>query len=331
MVPIGETVSELDQKTWYVFQDQKGTYWFGTNRDGVIRYDGKILKRFTYKDGLVDNTIRGIQGDHLGNVYIETPMGVSKFDGKVFKTLDPIISPENRWDLTKTDLWFKCNGNPNDVYRYDGTGLYELKLPRKDLDKAFETKVQGLGFQGMNSSPYSVYGIDKDQAGNLWIGTIVAGAYRYDGKDFLWFPEKELSTLPDGRVPGVRSILEDKNGYFWLSNFISKFKINKNDETITYQKTTGFDLRKPPLDDQLPYFNSGLRDHDGTLWMTTYGGDVWKYDGEKLINFPVRSGTSEILLISIYQDHEGTIWLGTDNDGAYQFDGVSFEKFKPKK
>jgi hypothetical protein len=25
---------------------------------------------------------------------------------------------------------------------------------------------------------------------------------------------KELSTLPDGRVPGVRSMLQDKNGYF---------------------------------------------------------------------------------------------------------------------
>lgn len=229
--------------------------------------------------------------------------------------------------MESNDLWFNCNGNPNDIYRYDGKLLYELKLPRKDLTKAFGNEIRGLGFPDMNSSPYSVFGIDKDKAGNLWIGTIVAGAFRYDGKSFLWIPEKELSTLDDGRVPGVRSMIEDNDRNFWLSNFISKYRIGVEDSITKYEKLKGVDMSLGHFKNRIPYFNSGLSDRNGDLWMTTYTGGVWKYDGKELLNFPIRNGAIEVLLISIYQDNQGTLWLGTDNDGVYKHNGETFEKF----
>ncbi len=324
-----EQVSELVEEIWDIYQDQKGNYWFGSNGNGVFIYDGKNLKRYTEEHGLVDNTIRGIQEDHLGNIFIETPDGISKFDGTSFTTLEPIISRSNKWQLEPNDLWFNCNGNANDIYRYDGESLFELKLPRKDLNKAFETQVQGLSFPDMSSSPYSVFGIDKDKAGNLWIGTIVAGAFRYNGKSFLWIAEKELSTLPDGRVPGVRSMLEDKDGNMWLSNFISKYNIQDIDPIATYEKLKGVDVSIGPIKDRLPYFNSGLTDQKGDLWMTTYTGGVWRLEGEVLINYPVINGETEVLLISIYEDNHGVLWLGTNNDGAYRFNGDKFVKFEP--
>jgi ligand-binding sensor domain-containing protein len=329
--PIGELVSEIDKSTWSVYQDKTGNYWFGTNGDGVLVYDGEQLKRYTQRDGLVDNSIRGIQGDHLGNVFIQTPQGISKYDGNTFSTLKLTSSASNEWALEPTDLWFNCNGNPNDIYRYDGESLFELQLPRMDLEKAFGGNVQGLSFKDMNSSPYSVFGINKDKKGNLWIGTIVAGAFRYDGTSFLWVGEKELSTLPDGRVPGVRSMIEDKDGNLWLSNFISKYKISTKNSVTQYEKLVGIDPSEELLLDRIAYFNSGLADNNGDLWMTTYGGGVWKYDGDKLLNFPIKEGKKEVLLVSIYKDNEGTFWLGTDNAGVYKFNGDTFEKFEPMK
>lgn len=326
---VGEIAFGLAQKTWYVYQDTKDDYWFGSNGQGLFHFDGKILKNYTKKDGLIDNTIRGIQGDTLGNVFIQTPEGVSKYDGFSFTSLSPISDANNEWKLAPNDLWFNCNGMPDDIYRYDGKHLYELKLPRQNLAAAFGPNVQGLSFAGMNSSPYSVYGIDKDKAGNLWIGTIVAGAFRYDGNSFLWFPEKELSTLDDGRVPGVRSILEDKNGDFWLSNFISKYKINETAGQVSYEKLVGADMSKGQFDDRLPYFNAGLSAKNGDLWMATYSGGVWKYDGENLANLPVIEGDTEILIVSIYEDNQGVFWLGTDNAGVYKFNGEKFESFRP--
>ena len=327
----GELVAELDEKIWDIYQDSKGNYWFGSNGEGIYFYDGVSLRKYTIQDGLINNTIRGIQGDHLGNVFIETPEGISKYDGKTFTNLKPIIAPFNEWKLEPHDLWFNCNGNPNDVYRYDGELLYELKLPRKNLYKAFGKVVLGLGFEGMNSSPYSVFGLDRDKAGNLWIGTIVAGAYRYDGESFLWIAEKELTTLPDGRVPGVRSMIEDRDGNIWLSNFISKYKISEKNGMLQYEKLAGVDMSKGHFQNRIPYFNSGLADNKGDLWMTTYTGGVWKYDGNELHNFPVKDGEKEVLLISIYEDSDGVLWLGTDNAGVYKFNGKTFDKFEPMK
>jgi len=330
-IAVGKLVLALDAKTWYVYQDQKDNYWFGSNGNGLIHFDGKRLLNYTMEDGLVDNTIRRIQEDHLGNVFVDTPNGVSKFDGVRFETLQKSESENNEWRLDPNDLWFTCNGKVEDVYRYDGEYLYEMKLPRKDLDKAFGREVRGLSFKDMSHSPYSVYGIDKDKAGNIWFGTITAGAFRYDGESFLWVAENELSELPDGRVPGVRSMLEDKEGYMWLSNFVSKYQIVNLDALQEYQKLVGVDMSKGQFDDRLPYFNAGLSDKNGDLWMTTYTGGVWKYVNGELKNFPVGEGITEALIISIYEDNHGVLWLGTDNIGVFRFNGEAFEKFAPLK
>lgn len=315
----GKTVSNLNDRIWVVFQDSQDNYWFGSNGKGIYHFDGKVLKLITSNDGLIDNTIRGIQEDNKGNIYIETPEGISEFDGDRFSTLKVITSPNNEWKLEPNDLWFGYNAN--DLYRYDGDSLFELKLPRKDLKKAFGIDTLISPFNSNN--PYSVYRVDKDKDGNIWFGTFVAGAFRYDGKSILWIGEKELSILPDGTAPGVRSIIQDKDGCFWLSNFKSKYKIEPN--TLEYEKIKGVEKEKPN------YFNSGLSDNNENLWMTTYSGGVWRYDGKITSNFEINNGKKDVLLITIYQDNNGIIWLGTDNDGVYKQNGDIFEKFEPNK
>src|SRR5262249_40594037 len=57
----GTTVSELSQNIWSVFQDKNNNYWFGSNGEGVYRYNGKTITNYTTNDGLTDNHLRGIQ------------------------------------------------------------------------------------------------------------------------------------------------------------------------------------------------------------------------------------------------------------------------------
>lgn len=320
---LGTIVSEVDNNIWAIYQDQKQNYWFGSNGRGLYRYDGKKIRRFTEKDGLIDNTIRGIQEDSFGNIFIETPKGVSKYDGKQFISLKSTLSPKNEWKLEPSDLWFSCNATLRDVYRYDGEHLFELQLPRKDIET-----VLGIREDHLSYNPYVVFGIDKDKEGNIWFGTILAGAFRYDGTSFLWVGEKELSRLDDGREPAVRSMLEDKDGNVWLSNFKSKYKVT-SENVLGYEKLKAIDPSHELLDGYLPHFNAGLVDNNANLWMTTYGGGAWSYDGEKLVNYPVKEGTEEALLITIYEDNQGVLWLGANNLGVYKFNGSSFEKFEP--
>lgn len=319
----GQVVSELPSNAWTIFQDSKSNYWFGSNGEGLYHYDGKQLIKFSGLDGLSDDSVRGIQEDEAGNIYIETFSGVSKFDGRIFTKLPLVDSADNAWKLEPLDLWF--NTNYKDVYRYDGKFLYQLKLPEQNLALLNENLSGDV--EDMRYSPYSVFGLDKDSEGNLWIGTSEAGAYRYDGESFLWFGESELSTLPDGRVPGVRSMIQDADGYFWLSNFYSKYKIG-GDYEKGYEKVKAVDLPQELVQDKILYFNSGLSDVEGNLWMTTYGGGVWKYDGEKLTNQEVHNGIETVLLLSVYEDNDGLIWLGTHNDGIYVQDGETFVKYE---
>ena len=332
----GKIVDKLDVDIWAIYQDKNDHYWFGSNGNGVYRFDGRSLRQYTMEDGLVDNAIRGIHGDHLGQVYIETPEGVSRLDetddnsdGKLFTTLETISPPSNNWKFNSTDLWFNCNGNR--LYRYDGEFLHELSLPRKDLYEAFGTDVKGVPFENMNNSPYAVYGINKDKAGNIWLGTVTAGAFRYDGESFFWVAEQELSTLPDGRVPGVRSMIEDKDGNMWLSNLISKYNIIETESQTTYEKLMGVDRYNSIIQDDLPYFLSGLQDDNGDMWMVTYSSEAWMYDGETLYSYPAEEGNTEVLLLTIYKDNHGILWLGSQNSGVFKYNGTKFERFEPMK
>jgi hypothetical protein len=64
--------------------------------------------------------------------------------------------------LNPNDLWFGYNAY--DLYRYDGDSLFELKLPRKDLTKAFGIETEGVPFKGLNNTPYAVLGLIKTKA-----------------------------------------------------------------------------------------------------------------------------------------------------------------------
>ena len=50
-------------------QDKAGNLWFGTSREGVYRYDGKLFTHFTVKDGLCSNAIISILEDKTGNIW----------------------------------------------------------------------------------------------------------------------------------------------------------------------------------------------------------------------------------------------------------------------
>lgn len=308
----GKTVAELYNSIWVVFQDKNNRYWFGSNGKGIYCYDGKNLKQYTTQDGLCSNSIRGIQEDKFGNIFFDTPDGVSKFDGKKFIFLKPIKS--NQWKSEPDDLWFKGNGDIIGAYRYDGDSLYLLEFSSTN-SKIF-------------NSDYCVYSISKDKQGNIWFGTLSSGACWFDGETFNWIYEKELSVLADGRVPGVRSIIEDKDGMFWLSNILNRYKINH--KTFEYEKLKGIEAPQEHANMKFPYFNSAVTDNEtGDLWMTSYSEGVWKYDGKELNNYRIKDDVTDVLIVSIYKDKQGILWLATDNAGVYKFNGTTFEKFKP--
>src|SRR5262245_14548462 len=98
----GETVTELDNQIWNVFQGKDSAYWFGSNGKGVYRWggEGKALVRFTTEHGLAGNYILGIQEDRAGNILVVSNGGVSRFDGRGgrgFTKLTAVEPPKSEW------------------------------------------------------------------------------------------------------------------------------------------------------------------------------------------------------------------------------------------
>jgi ligand-binding sensor domain-containing protein len=325
-IQIGEIVPELGDSLWYIFQDSKNNYWFGSNGEGVFRHDGSTILNLTTKDGLCSDSIRQIQEDEVGNMYFSTMAGINKFDGKEITTLQPIKSTD--WKSEPGDMWFHMLGKRNEhgPYRYDGKNLYNLEFPKHYLHDEFYER-------GINPffSPYEIYCIYKDRSGVMWFGTSVFGLCRFDGQSVKWMYEEDLTLAPTGGTFGIRSIFEDADGDFWICNTLHRYvfdleKTEKSDR-LQYQKMDGIGNAEIFGGDDYIYYSYILEDNDGKIWLTTWDKGVYKYDGENITNYLVKDDSMIVNLVSMYKDREGTLWLGTPEHGAYKFNGEGFERF----
>ena len=329
----GEVVHELSDELWIVFHDSHGAHWFGSDGQGVYRFDGRTLVRYTTKEGLCNDHLRQIQEDGAGNLLFSTNGGIAKFDGRRFSTLVPIESGASgasgtsagAWKLEPGDLWFTGNS----PYRYDGTSLARLEFPKIALEDEYDAK-----FPRVPWSPYAVYSIHRDRQGALWFGTAVFGVCRYDGRSFAWITEDELTELHNGPSFGVRGIVEDQDGKFWFNDALHRYDAHPKDSPGSspsapwYRKERGpaaADATKGPAG-----IMSALTDRHGDVWMATYGEGVWRYDGQRFSRYPVLVGREQITLFSIYEDRDGVLWLGTQSNGAWRFDGKNFVRFEPR-
>lgn len=323
-IDTGVTITQIDKTIWTIYQDKKSNYWFGSKENGVYYYNGQRLKHITTENGLVSNEIRGIQEDANGNVYFDTEKGVSKFDGRTFKTLQIAnpASPLNDWVLKPDDLWFRM-GFKSGAYRFDGKYLYYLKFPTSPQENTFYKKNPNT-----NLKPYGLYTIYKDRKGYMWFGTASLGVCRYDGRTLNWHYEEQLQTTPNGGDFGTRAIFEDKNGKFWINNTRFRYVIETYGyKSVTFKKESGIGYLNKTNKMEFPFFLSITEDNKGNLWMATYENGVWKYNGKELIHYPVKDGETDVLLFTIYKDNKGVLWLGTHNAGVYTFNGHTFEKF----
>ncbi|PHR27170.1 MAG: hypothetical protein COA38_13730 [Fluviicola sp.] len=319
---IGRTIKKLETGVSRIFQDSQDNYWFASN--GLIRYNGETLTRFTTEDGLYSNRIRDIQEDHLGNIYFDTGEGINKFDGKTIEKLEVIDDRLKARKLEVNDLWFVGDWNSNGVYRYDGQNLYQLKLPKHTLEEEFK-RINPHG----SFDPYSSYTTFRDKTGNIWFGGCTFGACRFNGSSFLWISEREMTEVDPGPAIGVRSILQDLDGNFYFSSDLtSKYTIVNYDGVDTYEKLDG--MKSAQETDRPSSCMSIVQDDEGNFWMANYRGGVWKYDGEEFTHYPILLNNKEVDLFSIYKDRQGILWLGTHNAGVYKFNGEDFERFEPK-
>lgn len=319
---VGDTVNQLSNNIMVIYQDSKNVYWFGSWESGLFKFDGKTLLNYTKKHGLPSDRVEEIKEDRHGNIFINTGMGLCKYERSKIVPMPETWPFGSNWALQADDLWFKSPKRGH-VYRYDGKFLTNLEIPKHEVGEAYLAAHPG------SSDPYGVYCIYRDLKGNIWFGMALMGALRYNGISFDWILEPDVTELHDGPSNGVRSIVEDKEGYFW---FNSEFRYKVLDSIAIYreifyerQKSIGsLDGNK---DSRMTEYLSIAKDNDGDLWIATYRNGVWKYNGHKIRHYAVQENGKDINLFYIYKDNKGAIWLGTHENGVWKLDGEKFRKF----
>jgi len=184
--------------------DRNGHLWLATREDGVRRFDGRDLARFTAEDGLVSDEVQSVVRDRDGNIWVGTKAGVSRYDGEKFTSFtredglgfDSVVSIAEDGNGY---IWFGGEG----VCRYD---------PRRDVDRqevgsAFTTFTPEDGLK-----PGPVGSILPDRNGHLWFGIYGSGIVRFDGLVFQDLHHR------DGLVGDtVHDVIQDRDGDFWIT------------------------------------------------------------------------------------------------------------------
>jgi len=65
-----------------IYEDESGLLWLGTRGGGLNKFDPKTgtAIHYTEKDGMPNATVYGILGDDIGNIWISTNKGISRFN-----------------------------------------------------------------------------------------------------------------------------------------------------------------------------------------------------------------------------------------------------------
>jgi ligand-binding sensor domain-containing protein len=315
----GPAALEQDNRIRCMLQGQDSAYWFGSDGQGLYRWrgEGTTLERFTTEQGLPGDHIRGIQEDRSGTIFVCTdPGGVGRFDGQAFTRLTNLDPSESIWVLQPDDLWFPAGQDSGAVFRWDGTSLHRLAFPTTAAGDAHFEAVPRSKFPNAKYSPYDVYTIANDGAGRVWFGTAGLGACRFDGTKFTWVGAGENGSF------GVRSIFEEREGVFWLSNNIHRYV--EEQSAVDAADAASPRFRKEPgiATGAEPYsvFMSSIRDKQGDLWLATLGSGVFHHDGTSWAHFPIMQDGRPVWIQQIYMDRGGRLWLCTNEHGVYRLD-----------
>ncbi|MES2133882.1 MAG: two-component regulator propeller domain-containing protein [Bacteroidota bacterium] len=161
----------------------------------------------------------------------------------------------------------------------------------------------------------------KDNNGNLWFATYYRGLYRYDGKSFVHYTEK------DGlNNNAVNCIYEDKDGILWFGTGDGVcYYDGKSFNSFPLSGIDSSNLEKDKYPNSLGKKNveSILQDKTGNFWFVTESDGVFLYDGKSFTVF-----LSNETLRCISEDKTGNILVGSwQGGGVYRYDGKAFIKF----
>jgi ligand-binding sensor domain-containing protein/AraC-like DNA-binding protein len=318
--------------------DKEGTLWIGSSA-GLTSYRHQTgqFKTYTPADGITNDSIRSINDDVKGNLWISFHSSyLDRFSNGRFTAFNPSHGLEGN---KINSIVERRNGNLLVSTRENGVFTY------KD-EKFFNYPIQGLE----NLEIIAMY---EDGKADLWIGTnnglfrvIDGNVLKYTtvhglSHDFItYIIEDSNRDLWVGTIKGlnrikkrqggavgierllrhflIRCLYEDEEKSLWIGTESSGIKRLKDGKFLSYE---------PPREYREEIFFSLLEDQQGYTWIGRLDGKLFRCRGSDFIETVEIPGLPGTAVFSIAEDAAGNLWLGTNGKGIFQKKNNTFAQF----
>lgn len=301
-----------------------GSMWFGTNHEGVYRYNGESFVHYSERDGLVSNLVNAITHDRSGNLWFGTDRGLCRFDGESFVNV-PIP-----WDGNE-DLWGEgLNANLVISLLCDRRGLIWLGTwgngvhrfdPAKEISSghyAFDSFLQDEGATyDRGDHRNAVQSIVEDHAGNVWLTSMShGGVQQFDGERFKRW------SMPEGLSDDqVFSACVDRRGDLWFGMLGNgRGGLDRFDGRSFTHYNEGDGLCSNNVVDI-------FQDRDGVLWLASQRAALCRLDhgtaagGGPVIEPFTVDGVAFEQVWFVTEDASGAVWFGGGGGRLFRYAG----------
>ncbi|MDR0938291.1 MAG: response regulator [Mediterranea sp.] len=335
----------------FVYQDRSDIIWICTE-DGLNRYDGAkfILYKHDKDDehSLLNNYVRFFFEDSRERCFVGTLSGLQSYDPATdrFTTIPLVMKGGDAVSVNVSSMTERKNGEV--LIGTAGRGIFRLVEENGNLVGRSDDEVVpsaiinllyedsrgslwvGTGDKGLfqvdksrhvrnfftNIDGNSITSLCEDGEGNVYIGILGGGLYRYD------FRRAECAPIPYPANPAlpVKSLYFVGPDEIYIGtdgNGMKVYNILRQRIEEAELSITTFDLTKSKV-------HSIMKDHSGNLWLGFFQKGVMVLpamtNAFRYIGY--RSAQQNIIgsncVMSVLEDSEGTLWVGTDNDGLYR-------------
>lgn len=308
--------------------DNMGNIWagyftnaaIGHNEGGIVKFDGENWTHYSAGKGqAVGVSIRDIESDGNGNLWIAALDGLFKYDGSTFSKVEadtqegiPVYDAADVKALSDGRIaittFFRYTGSNGGVYFYN---------PADDSWEYMSSSTDG----GANSRVY--FGAGYDSKGNLW-ATGFFGLQKFDGQNW------ETWTAADGMGHSYGwKLIVDSNDNVWVNNAEEGLIRINADGSMDKISEHGI------------FVETNYEDSNGGLWFGDYIDDydgngsyesngILYYDGTSFSIYDSTDGLPGGIggaVTDITEDQQGRILAATWS-GLYRLEDGTFTKWE---
>ena len=260
----------LDIKPYSV--DCDSLLWIGSET-GLVLFNTRnaSYKLFnTQNTDILNEVVKCVHSKIPGEVYFGTDLGFYKYDVIKNEISSSFHDPFNQYSITNNVVNDIFEDNVGILWMATTNGVSKLNFSEKQFQFTpvylqYEDQIVGT----------QVNDIYKDKDGSVWLATKHGvKVIKADGNTQEFTAESE----PDKRIifNNVSAISNDIMGRIWIGTAggINVWDIEKQKMytiTANFKDDTGL---------RTNYISSFITPYDGSLWVTTWGGGIYKAEGD---------------------------------------------------